>query len=1046
MDVNGTRFHLLQGAADWARCAAQTPATIALGDSAGLRPLLFQFQTAAPPAAGDPADRRRGAARDRYGNWYWIDDDGARLMVRSVGSNARSVFWPIDDSAALAAAAVAPSRGAFGPVDPPAAPPARRFGGLSVTVDHYLLVGTLDHPGLLVFDLHAGGPPRHLRWPSGQPFAPFDMAPRAAGGVFILDRANRCYWALDRQLGVIDPLPGALLSPESFRPLDADPADERPPARTFPPAIALGTASPVAAVDPVAIEALPDGSVLILDRAGPPTVHRYLLGDHLASAMLDLTPVLDPSALATPPALGADLAFVAGNGAGVADRLYLPAASGEQAFAFTVAWQDAPFAVTVDGAAPFLPVRSFAGKGLVQAGGAPYYDFDGQTWLPLIEQRRPRFEREGTFDTPAFDGVEPGCVWHRLLFDGCVSPTAEVMIWSRTADERVDLDRATWSPEPLPRRRPDGRELAFASPHTTSNGASNGRAAADAGTFELLFQRARGRWLQLRIRLRGDGRTTPRLRALRIWYPRFSYLAQYLPAAYRDDAQSASFLDRFLSNLEGLFTSIEDRMAAAQALFDARTAPPEALDWLAGWFGVALDPAWSEDKRRLFLRHAMSFFRTRGTVRGLQTALRLVIDDCVDDDLFAADPSMVAPGSVRIVEWFRLRSLPPLALGDPAPQSGIRQVSVPPPWTPEQGGAALAQLYRQALAAAGVTASLATFPVFEPTDGTAPLWHQFLRDVLSLSATAGRGDAASWTTFLSARYADAATLNDAWKAAVTAVGDVPLPTTLPADGAPLFDWYQFQLGGGRFLSTGQRWIAAQGRAALLDRWTQYQHAAGLVTAVADFPLTAPTDEATATAWQQFAADVLGFVPTDGARPTSAWRDFLARRYRRIGSYNLAYGASATAFSDRPLPTTLPPDGAPLRDWQDFQSLAVSMQSQGHRFTVLLPVPAREAFALELHQQRRDLANRIINLEKPAHTLFDVKFYWAMFRVGEARLAVDTLLDQSSRAPELMPPTVLGQAFLAESHLAATPPERESERPILGTIPLRSRRKPEEMRS
>ena len=49
-------------------------------------------------------------------------------------------------------------------------------------------------------------------------------------------------------------------------------------------------------------------------------------------------------------------------------------------------------------------------------------------------------------------------------------------------------------------------------------------------------------------------------------------------------------------------------------------------------------------------------------------------------------------------------------------------------------------------------------------------------------------------------------------------------------------------------------------------------------------------------------------------------------------------------------------------------------------------------------------------------MFDVKFYWAMFRVGAARLNYDTVLDTGSRAPELLSPAVLGQGYLAESYL------------------------------
>ena len=109
---------------------------------------------------------------------------------------------------------------------------------------------------------------------------------------------------------------------------------------------------------------------------------------------------------------------------------------------------------------------------------------------------------------------------------------------------------------------------------------------------------------------------------------------------------------------------MEDKIAAVQVLFDVRSVPADALDWLASWFEIALDPGWDEERRRLFIANAMEFFQMRGTLPGLRAALRLTLDDFVDASIFSPQPAH--PRSIRIAETFRTRQVDVAATQSPA--------------------------------------------------------------------------------------------------------------------------------------------------------------------------------------------------------------------------------------------------------------------------------------------------------------------------------------------------------------------------------------------
>jgi phage tail-like protein len=133
---------------------------------------------------------------------------------------------------------------------------------------------------------------------------------------------------------------------------------------------------------------------------------------------------------------------------------------------------------------------------------------------------------------------------------------------------------------------------------------------------------------------------------------------------YQQDAASLGFLERFLANPEGIFTLIEGLIAQVQTLMDVHTVPTDALEWLASWIGLALDPGWSDYQRRLLIAQAPYFYQRRGTTAGLLQAILLTVYPQFGPRIFRDDVAALCP-TVRIVERFLTRTLSGAAAGDP---------------------------------------------------------------------------------------------------------------------------------------------------------------------------------------------------------------------------------------------------------------------------------------------------------------------------------------------------------------------------------------------
>ncbi|KAI5912936.1 phage tail protein [Thauera sp. 2A1] len=337
----------------------------------------------------------------------------------------------------------------------------------------------------------------------------------------------------------------------------------------------------------------------------------------------------------------------------------------------------------------------------------PRYPVTGNRVEPLHRLSLANLARRG--DAANFGGVgqdgggvhlidsgDQRTVWHRLHAEARVPASCGFIVWLAATAEPLppaDGDATAWHPHlvgevpPLaPELVPGGRVPSGALPRAAWErlpselpghpglGAWGAPEPGRAGLWTVLVQRHGrrvrslvGRYLWVRVMLFGDGRDSPELAALRIYGSRFSYRDHYLPRLYRETefgaaaeagqpdvpatASAADFLERMLANPEGWLTALEDRVAGAHLLTDPAVAPEEALEWLAGWIGVAFDGALPVERRRAWLMHAAELARFHGTRRGLSLALDIATD------------GGVSGGELVVLEGFRMRRLMATLLG-----------------------------------------------------------------------------------------------------------------------------------------------------------------------------------------------------------------------------------------------------------------------------------------------------------------------------------------------------------------------------------------------
>ncbi|MCP4898070.1 MAG: phage tail protein [bacterium] len=218
---------------------------------------------------------------------------------------------------------------------------------------------------------------------------------------------------------------------------------------------------------------------------------------------------------------------------------------------------------------------------------------------------------QGQLLTTAIDSGVPRCRWHRARVEAEVpwGTSIELAVASSDMDQPDDqgVADAAWPGFPTGTPHPDDWQTLV------------------AGSQDVLVDQPPGRFLFVRLRLSGDGTATPRVRRIRLDFPRSTSL-EFLPAVYREDARAEDFTERFLSLFDATYEDLDRAVDRFPAVLDSQGVPAEALPWLGRFLDLVIDPAWEVERRRRILAELPTLFPLRGTLQGLMIAIRLVFD------------------------------------------------------------------------------------------------------------------------------------------------------------------------------------------------------------------------------------------------------------------------------------------------------------------------------------------------------------------------------------------------------------------------------------
>ena len=204
-----------------------------------------------------------------------------------------------------------------------------------------------------------------------------------------------------------------------------------------------------------------------------------------------------------------------------------------------------------------------------------------------------RYINKGTYFTRKFDSTVLETRWHKVVVDAEIPDNTRMNVSYYIADADTPLAERVWSDSIV-------------------------------NFKDALILSSQGQHIWFKIELISDDlhTTSPKVKSLKVYFPRLSYL-RYLPATYQEDEAGRDFTERFLSLFETFFSNHEEAIKAFTRYIDSEATPYAFLPWFSSWLAIAYDENWAEEKVRELIKKAPEIYKMRGTRKGIEEIIKI---------------------------------------------------------------------------------------------------------------------------------------------------------------------------------------------------------------------------------------------------------------------------------------------------------------------------------------------------------------------------------------------------------------------------------------